>query len=103
MISSLYNFLKIKFCYRTYWKQWVVFLVILLGLLLFLISCNGEEDDVIGDCFVAPDPERVCTEEAKPVCACNDLVYSNSCYAEKAGNLKWKSSDKNPGENCDYR
>ena len=68
-----------------------------------IASCNERQDDVIGDCFVAPDPERVCTEEAEPVCACNDLVYSNSCYAEKAGNLKWKSTDKNPGENCDYR
>ena len=67
-----------------------------------IASCNERQDDVIGDCFVAPDPERVCTEEADPVCACNDLVYSNSCYAEKAGNLKWKSSNKNPGENCDY-
>ena len=68
-----------------------------------IASCNERQDDVIGDCFIAPDPERVCTEEAEPVCACNDLVYSNSCYAEKAGNLKWKSTDKNPGENCDYR
>ena len=67
-----------------------------------IASCNETLDDVIGDCFVAPDPERVCTEEAEPVCACNDLVYSNSCYAEKAGNLKWKSTNKNPGENCDY-
>ena len=67
-----------------------------------IASCNERQDDVIGDCFVAPDPERVCTEEADPVCACNDLVYSNSCYAEKAGNLKWKSTNKNPGENCHY-
>jgi hypothetical protein len=67
-----------------------------------IASCNEKQDDVIGDCFVAPDPERVCTEEAEPVCACNDLVYSNSCYAEKAGNLKWKSTNKNPGENCNY-
>ena len=67
-----------------------------------IASCNEKQDDVIGDCFVAPDPERVCTEEAEPVCACNDLVYSDSCYAEKAGNLKWKSTNKNPGENCNY-
>ena len=102
MISSLYNFFKIKFCYRTYWKQWVVFLIILSGF-IFLISCDNETDDVIGDCFVAPDPERLCTEEYQPVCACNDLVYSNSCYAEKAGNLKWKSTNKNAGENCNYK
>ncbi len=76
------------------------FLILLA--LIAIVSCNERQDDIIGDCFVSPDPERVCTEEAKPVCACNDLVYSNSCYAEKAGNLKWKSTNKNPGENCDY-
>ena len=101
MISSLYNFFKIKFCYRTYWKQWIVFLILLSGF-VFLISCDGEPDDIIGDCFVSPDPERICIEVYQPVCACNNLVYSNSCYAEKAGNLKWKSSNKNAGESCDY-
>ena len=45
MISSFYNFLRIKFCYRTYWKQWVVFLISLFSL-IFLISCN-EEDNII--------------------------------------------------------
>ena len=75
---------------------------LMLLALIAIVSCNERQDDIIGDCFVSPDPERVCTEEAKPVCACNDLVYSNSCYAEKAGNLKWKSTNKNPGENCDY-
>ena len=79
-----------------------MFFAILLSIVFLTFSCNGEQDDVIGDCFVSPDPERVCTEEAQPVCACNDLVYSNSCYAEKAGNLKWKSSNKNAGESCDY-
>ena len=75
---------------------------LMLLALIAIVSCNERQDDIIGDCFVSPDPERVCTEEAKPVCACNDLVYSNSCYAEKAGNLKWKSTNKNPGENCYY-
>ena len=102
MISSWYNFLKIKFCYRTYWRQWIVFLILFFGLLLLLISCKGEQDDVIGDCFVSPDPDRICSEEYQPVCACNDEVYSNSCYAEKAGNLKWKPTNKDAGENCQY-
>ena len=44
MISSLYNFFKIKFCYRTYWKQWVVFLIILSSL-IFLISCDNESQE----------------------------------------------------------
>ncbi len=80
-----------------------MFFAILLSIVFLTFSCKGEQDDVIGDCFVSPDPERVCTEEAQPVCACNDLVYSNSCYAEKAGNLKWKSTNKNAGENCNYK
>ena len=35
---SIYNFLKVKLCYRTYWKQWLVFLTI-----CFLVfACNGD-------------------------------------------------------------
>ena len=51
--------------------------------LIAIASCNESQDDVIGGCFISPDPERFCSEEYQPVCACNDLVYSNSCYAEK--------------------
>lgn len=44
MINSFYNFFKIKFCYRTYWKQWVVFLI-LLSSFIFLISCDNETQE----------------------------------------------------------
>jgi hypothetical protein len=73
----------------------------LLLLLLFipLLSCN---DNVIGDCYVSPEPDKVCTKEYQPVCACNGLVYGNACEAEKAGNLKWKSTTKDSGEECSY-
>ena len=47
---------------------------------LLLISCNGTEED-LGECYVAPEPDGTCIEIYEPVCACNDLVYSNSCYA----------------------
>ena len=72
-------------------------------ILVFIIffSCI-EDQDIIGDCFVSPDPERICLEIYEPVCACNDLVYSNSCKAESAGNLKWKLTNKDVGENCEY-
>ena len=72
-------------------------------ILVFIIffSCI-EDQDIIGDCFVSPDPERICPEIYEPVCACNDLVYSNSCKAESAGNLKWKLTNKDVGENCAY-
>jgi len=73
-------------------------------LLLFILfnSCDENENEIIGDCYVSPDPDMICTEEYNPVCACNDLVYSNSCKAEKAGNLKWKLVNKDSGEKCDF-
>ena len=73
--------------------------MILVFILFF--SCT-EDQDIIGDCFVSPDPERICLEIYEPVCVCNDLVYSNSCKAESAGNLKWKLTNKDVGENCEY-
>ena len=76
-------------------------LIQLLLLIPFIFSCSGN-DDIIGDCFISPDPDRICTEEYKPVCACNDLVYSNACEAEKEGNLKWKSTNKDSGEKCNF-
>jgi hypothetical protein len=57
---------------------------------------------LIGDCVVSPNPEIICTKDYKPVCACNNLVYSNSCEAEKAGNIKWKSTNKVSGKECSY-
>ena len=31
---SIYNFLKVKLCYRTYWKQWLAFLTLLILFIL---------------------------------------------------------------------
>jgi len=30
------------------------------------------------------------------------LVYSNSCKAEKAGNLKWRLTNQDSGEDCSF-
>ena len=29
-MTSVYNFFKIKLCFRTYWRQWLLFLIITL-------------------------------------------------------------------------
>tara|TARA_B100000795_G_scaffold253510_1_gene223746 strand:+ start:170 stop:403 length:234 start_codon:yes stop_codon:yes gene_type:complete len=72
-----------------------------LLLFLFIVSCvDGEE--ILGGCYVSPAPDVSCIEVYAPVCACNDIVYSNSCEAEKAGNLKWKSTSIEQGEPCRY-
>ena len=70
-------------------------------LLLIFVSCNNKED-VIGDCYVSPEPDAVCAAVYEPVCACNNLVYSNSCRTKKAGNLSWKSTSLSSGEECEY-
>ena len=33
-MKKLYNFLKVKLCYRTYWKQWLAFFILLLVIIL---------------------------------------------------------------------
>ena len=68
---------------------------------LIFVSCDDGED-VLGDCYVSPDPDAVCIEIYEPVCACNNIVYSNSSEAKKAGNLSWKSTNLQSGEECKY-
>ena len=73
----------------------------ILFVFIIFFSCN-DDMEIVGEFFVSTETERICPEIYEPVCACNDLVYSNSCKAEKAGNLNWKLTNKDVGENCDY-
>ena len=75
--------------------------ILLFSLIGLLISCSDGEE-ILGPCYVSPNPDTVCIEVYEPVCACNDIVYSNSCKAEKAGNLKWKSTSIEQGKPCSY-
>ena len=38
-MQSIYNFFKVKFCYRTYWKQWLAFLAICF----LVLACSGDD------------------------------------------------------------
>ena len=51
--------------------------LLLLLLFILLVSC-ADNNDVIGDCYVSPEPDKVFIEIYEPVCACNNLVYGNS-------------------------
>ena len=39
-MKKLYNFLKVKLCYRTYWKQWLA----LLAICFLIFACSGGND-----------------------------------------------------------
>jgi len=62
-------------------------LIHLLAILsvLFLFSCEKEDDECKGDA----SPNRACIEIYAPVCGCDNETYSNSCYADVAGVLRW--------------
>ena len=76
-------------------------LLILLCFPILFFGCS-DDDKILGSCYVSPNPNIICTEEYNPVCACNNLVYDNSCEAEKAGNLHYKLTDLDSGEECNY-
>ena len=49
---SIYNFLKVKLCYRTYWKQWLT----LLAICLLVFACSGGDGD-------SDDPNNPCPNQ----------------------------------------
>ena len=57
---------------------------------IFLVTMC-EQDDGLSPCKIKPNnPDAACIEIYKPVCGCDDITYSNACYAEATGVLRWK-------------
>lgn len=57
--------------------------ICLFLLSLLLINCNKENNNE--DCKGEPNPDCICTEQYQPVCGCNEITFSNSCFALCAG------------------
>lgn len=75
-----------------------VFLFTVLVILIF--SCKKEDDSPIQK-RIPFDTEKTCIDSTKistltcsyeynPVCGCNEITYSNPCYAKKAGLQQYK-------------
>ena len=62
----------------------------------------SDGDEILGGCYISLDPDIIYTEEYNPVCACNNLLYGNSCEAEKTGNLNYKLTDLDSGQKCNF-
>lgn len=42
------------------------------------------------------DLDRICTEVYDPVCGCNGITYSNECFAEREGVVRWTNGECPP-------
>jgi hypothetical protein len=74
--------------------------VIYIGLSLSFGCSDG--DEILGVCYISSDLDIICTEEYNPDCACNNLLYGNSCEAEKTGNLNYKLTDLDSGQKYNF-
>ena len=62
-------------------------------LILFILSCNEKVNQNQDDCI---DKNKImndasCIEIYDPVCGCNNITYSNECYATINGITSWKN------------
>ena len=67
--------------------------LIQIVLSVFVISLLSTACEPDSDCIDTTqiDPDGICTEQYDPVCGCNDVTYSNECYASIAGVISWTS------------
>lgn len=64
----------------------------MLSLLVLLTMC--EKDDDLSSCKILPSATDVaCIEIYEPMCGCDGITYSNTCYATASGVLTWTDGE----------
>ena len=65
----------------------LIFYYVILQRTLFFKSNDDASKDCIDESKI--NDQIACIEIYDPVCGCNDITYSNSCYAEREGLTDW--------------
>jgi|TARA_B110000263_G_scaffold233828_1_gene231030 hypothetical protein len=71
-----------------FFKYFVTFLCLSFA----LFSCDSDETPET-PCLADSNPDLICIEIYEPVCGCDDITYSNSCYAKRAGVVSWTEGE----------
>ena len=87
---SIYNFLKVKLCYRTYWKQWLAFLT----MCLLVFACSGGDggsDDSNNPC---PNQPQLTTLEVSNISIDENTDLASATFSGEIQNIQL-------GANCE--
>ena len=81
-MTSIYNFFKIKLCFRTYWRQWLLFLIITLLCSFNLFSQSNSETSMEKGAVEVP---FAVIEEVPifPGCEIGNNLEKRNCMSKK--------------------
>ena len=77
-MKQIYNFFKIKMCYRTYWKQWLAFFALILILVLFSEYNANETQKMLDEKEKEIDEKIRIAKESKRIQDSPDDDYQTS-------------------------